>query len=142
MNATVNFNGSSRPLGFELCQSVAAVLAGASLHPVVLTHRASEGLARWRRELPAAQPGRTLLVHDDDDTRWYTFAGIRANLELAARLAPLRNQVSQRNSLYIAFGTTVSGDELAAAVHRPTPHAELSRLVTNVGGALCVLQPR
>ena len=138
--ASVSFFGSSRPLGYQLCQSVAAFLGGAPLHPIKLTHRASEGLARWRGELPAAQPGRTLLVQDDDGTRWYTFAGLRANLELAARLAPLRNQVSQRNSLYIAFGTTVSGDELAAAVHRPTPHNELSRLVMTVGGALKLQQ--
>ena len=138
--ATVNFNGPSRPLGFELCQSVAAVLAGASLQPVELTRRALKTLADSRRELPMARPGRTVLVQHDDGSRWYTFAGIKANLELAARLAPLRQRISQRNNLYIAFGTTVSCDDLRAAVGQPTPEAELGQLVTAVSGALKLQQ--
>ena len=138
--ATVNFNGPSRPLGFELCQSVAAVLAGASLQPVELTRRALNTLADSRRELPMARPGRTVVVQHDDGSRWYTFAGIKANLELAARLAPLRQQISQRNNLYIAFGTPVSRDDLRAAVDQPTPRAEFGRLVTAVSGALKLQQ--
>jgi hypothetical protein len=33
------------------------------------------------------------LVHDAGGrTQWFTFSGLRANLELAARLVPLRDQ--------------------------------------------------
>ena len=138
--ATVNFSGPSRSLGYQICQSVAAVLAGASLHPVELTRRASAALEQWRRELPTAQPGRTLLIHSRDGSRWYTFAGLRANLELAARVAPLRQQICQRHNLYIGFGAPVSSSDIRAAVCQPTPQAELARLVTTVSGALKLQQ--
>ena len=138
--ATVNFSGPSRPLGYQICQSVAAVLAGVSLHPVELTRRASGALEQWRRELPTAQPDRTLLMHNRDGSRWYTFAGLRANLELAARVAPLRQQVCQRHDLYIGFGAPVSSSDIRAAVCQPTPQAELSRLVATVSGALKLQQ--
>ena len=138
--ATVNFGGPSRSLGYQICQSVAAVLAGASLHPIELTRRASGALEQWRRELPTAQPGRTLLIHSPDGSRWYTFAGLRANLELAARVAPLRQQVCQRHNLYIGFGTPVSSTDIRAAVRQPTPQAELARLVTTISGALKLQQ--
>ena len=101
-----------------------------------LTRRAAEGLSEMRSELPSARPGRTLLLHDGGETRWYTFAGLRANLELAARIAPLRTQISQRNNLYIAFGNTVDRDHLRAALQQPTSEAELARLVADVSGPL------
>ena len=138
--ATVNFSGPSRSLGYQICQSVAAVLAGVSLNPIELTRRASGALEQWRRELPTAQPGRTLLIHSRDGSRWYTFGGLRANMELAARVAPLRQQVCQRHNLYIGFGAPVSRSDIRTAICQPTPQAELTRLVTTVSGALKLQQ--
>ena len=134
--AGVHFRGTAQPLSYGICQAMAEVLEGAPLAPVELTRRAAEGLSELRSELPSARPGRTLLLHDGGGTRWYTFAGLRANIELAARISALRTQISQRNNLYIAFGTTVDRDHLRAAVQQTTPEAELACLVADVSGPL------
>ena len=134
--ASVRFPGIAQPLSYELSQAIAAVLDDASLEPVKLTRRADEALVELRSHLRGAKAGRTLLVHAEEGTRWYTFAGLRANLEFAARLASLRSQVSQRDNLFIGFGGGVEPGQLRAAIERPTPKEELARLVVDVSGAL------
>ena len=132
----VRFSGSAQPLSYELCQAIAEVLGGESLDPVKLTGRAIEALADARAEIPGARAGRTVLIASDAGQRWYTFAGLRANLELAARLSPLRSQVTQKDNLYITIDDGVSHAQLREAVASETPTAELSRLVSTVSGAL------
>lgn len=98
----VRFPGTGLPLSFELCQAIQRVAAGAD-PDATLTTRASERLASVRADLPGVRPGTTTLLNDErtDSVRWWTFAGLRANLELAARLVPLRDHVTQRENLYI-----------------------------------------
>jgi ATP-dependent Lhr-like helicase len=58
--------------------------------PVALTQRARRVLAEVRdQHLPTAHPGGTVITRTDDDVRWWTWAGYRANSTLAARLADL-----------------------------------------------------
>ena len=134
--ASVRFPGIAQPLSYEICQSMAAVLDDAPLESVDFTERAVTALEQLRSELRGARPGRTLLLSAANGTRWYTFAGLRANLELAARVAPLRSTISQRDDLFIAFGEPVDRHQLRAAIEKPTPRAELARLVADVSGAL------
>ena len=77
--------GSARGLGFELCQAMAAVLAGAD-PGVDLSKRAAQALAEARAERPWIEPDRTTFVRDGEGWRWWTFAGLRANLAIRAAL--------------------------------------------------------
>lgn len=134
--ARLKFPPSVLPWSFELCQAIADVLGGAELAPATLTKRAQSRLTEARMEFPGAQAGRTLLLRTDSGLRWYTFAGLRANLELAARLAPLRTQIGQKNNLYITLDDWVGRQEIKAALANPTPIDELTKLVRNVGTPL------
>jgi ATP-dependent Lhr-like helicase len=136
--ASVQFAGGSQPLCYEICQAMAEVLDGASIDPVILTKRAAASLAELGGDIPLGRPGRTVLVDAGAGAgqRWYTFAGLRANLELAARLKTLRSQVGQKNNLYITVDAGVTPDQIRAAVSQPTPIDELTRLVEAVSGAL------
>lgn len=98
----VRFPGISLPLSFELCQAMQRVVAGKD-PGIELTSRALERLASIRAELPGITPGTTTVVEDqrNDTVHWWTFAGLRANIELAARLVSLRDHVTQRENLYI-----------------------------------------
>lgn len=135
-SAKVRFPGSARALGYKMCQAIADVLSGASLEPVVLTRRAEEALGDQRSLLPNARAGRTLLTNGPSGIRWYTFAGLRANLELAARLTAHRSQVSQRDNLFITLDEGINSDDLRTAIESDTPADELSQLISNVSGAL------
>ena len=134
--ASVRFPGLAQPLSYELCQSVAAVLGGASLDPVAVSARAASKLNELRQELPRANAGRTLLTCSADEVRWYTFAGLKANLELAARLGTLRSQITQKDNFSITLDPEVSRESLAAALPAPTPPMALAHLVEDVSGAL------
>jgi ATP-dependent Lhr-like helicase len=133
---SVRFAGTAQPLGYEICQAIAAVLEGESIDPVTLTSRAVGALSDARDSIPNAHAGRTVLVKGEKGQRWYTFAGLRANLELAARLVALRSQVSQTNNLYITIESGVSTEDLRTAVGRETPEAEFAELVNTTSDAL------
>lgn len=77
--------GSARGLGFELCQAMAAVLAGAD-PDVDLSKRSVQALAESRTRRPWIEPTRTIFVRDGEAWRWWTFAGLRANLAIRAAL--------------------------------------------------------
>lgn len=132
----VRFDGTAQPLSYELCQSIASVLEGESLDPVTLTRRAVEALDDARTEVSNAHAERTVLVSRDQGQRWYTFGGLRANLELAARLVSLRRQVSQTNNLYITIDEGVSHEAVRAAIGQPTSEVEFAELVNATSSAL------
>jgi ATP-dependent Lhr-like helicase len=134
--ASVRFPGMTQPLKYELCQSVAAVLGGASLNPVAVSARATSKLEELRRLLPQADAGRTLLNRSANDVRWYTFAGLKANLELAARLGTLRSQITQRDNFSITLDPDVSRESLVAAIADPTPSSALAHLVDDISDTL------
>jgi ATP-dependent Lhr-like helicase len=134
--ASVRFPGLAQPLSYELCQAVAEVLGGATLDPVAISTRAAAKLGELRDSMPRAQASRTLLVRDAEGLRWFTFAGLRANLELAARLDTLRSQITQRDNLSITLDPDVGRESLEAARSSPTPSLALAHLVEDVAGAL------
>ena len=134
--ASVRFAGIAQPLSYQLCQSVADVLGGASLDPVVLSQRATGVLDELRSQFPRAASGRTLLVRDAHGLRWHTFAGLQANLELAARLDSLRSQINQRDNFSIALDDGVDRAALTEARAAPALAGVLDHLVEDVSGAL------
>ncbi len=80
---------------FALARAVREVLLGAG-PPVALTQRATRVLAQVRDEhVAAVHPGGTVIVRDNDDVRWWTWAGYRANATLAATLSHLTDSVQR-----------------------------------------------
>lgn len=79
--------GSSAPLRFGLVDAMRRVLLGADPIAVQLSARARgrlDGLrAEWANRVDAE---RTVLLHEDCATRWWTWAGGRANAVLRAAL--------------------------------------------------------
>jgi ATP-dependent Lhr-like helicase len=69
--------GSSRALGFELCQAIKRVLADGDVH-VALSKRATEKLSSLREAYPSVSTDGSTIEHTTDGrTRWWTFAGAR-----------------------------------------------------------------
>lgn len=125
----VRFPGAGLPLSFPLCQAMQRV-AGGTDPDVELTSRAIERLASIRGDLPGVRPDSTTVISDDqsDTVRWWTFAGLKANIELAARLVSLRDHVSQRQNLYINVSRRALSDgvELRTLVD---PDANLGEVI-------------
>lgn len=81
--------GAERILSYELARAARDVLLGED-PPVRLTTRATARLAEAREaHLEVVHPGGTVIARrSDGETRWWTWAGQRANATLAATLAP------------------------------------------------------
>jgi ATP-dependent Lhr-like helicase len=74
---------------YEMTRAARDVLLGAD-PPIALTQRATRILAEVREEyLPTVHPGGTVILRQNDDVRWWTWAGYRANATLAATLSEL-----------------------------------------------------
>jgi ATP-dependent helicase Lhr and Lhr-like helicase len=82
-------------ISYELARAMRDVLLGAT-PPVTLTRRATGVLAGLRSDsIGRARSGGTLISGSDDDLRWWTWAGYRANATLKATLGSLADE-SQR----------------------------------------------
>ena len=88
---TLGVSGAS----FALSRAAREVLLGAD-PPVALTQRAKRILAEVREEhLSAVHPAGIVITRDDEDVRWWTWAGYRANATLAATLSHLTDSVQR-----------------------------------------------
>jgi ATP-dependent Lhr-like helicase len=127
------YHGVDRPLDHGLCQSIADVLAGDD-PSVALSQRAQSQLDDSRAEFPGLRPAEATVVRRQPtgQTEWWTFAGLKANLELAARLGPLTRSVAGIDDLSIALTDDTSSADLAAALDRQTPVADLLDLTEDV----------
>ncbi len=131
------YRGAGPPLRFELAQSIGAVLGGED-PGAGLSRRAADQLEGSRREFHSLRPDEATLIrhHPDGRTDWWTFAGLRANLELAARLGPLCRSASQRDNLSIGLVDDSSGDEVRSALDQITPVDGLLDLGEEATGGL------
>ena len=103
--------GGGALLGGEIARGVRDVLAGDMPVGVSLSRRAAAQLDELRIDRGWVQPGKTNVVLEPDGrSRWWTFAGTRANTWLAALLGAVRRDVSAYDGLSIALdpGTTAS----------------------------------
>ena len=105
--------GGGAPLGAELAQGVRTVLAGSNPVGITISRRAAERLAEHRSDRPWVRNGTTTLV-TGANTRWWTFAGQRANTWLAQALEPLRREATAFDGLSITLDAGVGHEELAA----------------------------
>jgi len=104
------WSGSGQPLGAAIARGVREVLVGRDPDSVELSRRATEKLAELRALHPWATSDATTVVTDEGGrTRWWTFAGWKANLWLARIVDELRTEVAALDDLTVALdsGSTV-----------------------------------
>ena len=113
------WTGGGQPLGAHVARGVRAVLCGADPFGVEISTRATDRLASARTEQWWATDDATTVVCDDAGrTIWWTFAGWKANLWLAAVAAQAgcRTTVNQVDDLTISLDTTADVTKLRAAL--------------------------
>ena len=82
--------GPGMPLSFNLCRAIRQVLAEGTLD-IELSNRAGIKLDQVRQQFSWVDLDSTAVVRDSAGTsRWWTFAGIRANLMLGELIGRLR----------------------------------------------------
>lgn len=108
--------GSGQPLGAVLARGVREVLTGHSPE-VEISQRAADKLAELRAAHPWAETATTTVVASEGrHTRWWTFAGWKANLWLARLAEDLRTEVA-------------AVDDLTVALDRPATAADVTGLI-------------
>jgi ATP-dependent Lhr-like helicase len=104
--------GLGQPLQFELCQSIARVLAADDV-PSYFSRRTAERLATIRGEHPWVDPGATTLVtRRDGRQQWYTFCGLNANSALAEGLRHQGGAVGRVDNLSIEFNEPIDVEHI------------------------------
>ncbi|MFH8255951.1 MULTISPECIES: DEAD/DEAH box helicase [Streptomyces] len=99
----------ARGLSYALTRAMREVLLGTD-PDVRLTRRATAALAELRtdRAPHEVHPAGTLLVRDADATRWWTWAGYRANATLAASLGNLADPVQRPTDTHVRLRQDLS----------------------------------
>jgi ATP-dependent Lhr-like helicase len=106
--------GAGRALGFAHGRAIRAVLAAGSC-PGTQSRRAHDRLARLAEEFSWVDSTSTTFVRDGSGgARWWTFAGLRANVALAEALRAHGGHVDGPDNLSIPLGQGIDGDALAA----------------------------
>ncbi|MEV4822046.1 DEAD/DEAH box helicase [Micromonospora sp. NPDC049274] len=110
-------NGSPQGLSYQMVRSMRDVLLGAE-PPVALTGRAKTRLADLRDDATSVvHPGGTVVVRDgDDEVRWWTWAGFRANATLIATLSELADPAQRYDDASIRLRADVDNGTLRAAM--------------------------
>jgi ATP-dependent Lhr-like helicase len=121
---TARWNGGGQPLGAHVARGIRTVLCGTSPTGVEFSARAHERLAEARADQWWAQPDVTTIVRDlNGKTLWWTFAGWKANLSLAAvaATAGLRNSVNHLDDLAISLDAEAEIEALRSALQGYDP---------------------
>lgn len=118
------WSGSGAALSLEVCHAIRTTLA-APPGDAGLTRRAAARLAQLREQHWWARPGETALVADraDGQSRWWTFAGARANRAMAAALDAAGIRTTAFDDLSVGLAGTASAIELTAALRSSDPAA-------------------
>lgn len=127
----------AQPQSFALVQAQRRVLLGELPRTAELSQRAQQQLPRtWEEFADRADPSCTLVVTEGSRTRWWTWAGARANALLVAALESVEVTLLDGDYVYdnrqIGLRSSVGAAELRHAVH------EVQR---RVGGDLGDLRP-
>jgi ATP-dependent Lhr-like helicase len=108
------WGGAGGALSLELCRAMRSVLGDSGL-PESASRRAASRLEEIRETFWFVREGATALVPDRERrrSRWWTFAGARANGEIGARLQARELRVASSDDL----GVTVLGSPNSSALH-------------------------
>ncbi len=109
--------GSSSPLSFELVDAMRRTLLGSEPRGVELTRRARQKLDELREEhADRLDPDRTALLHSHGETRWWTWAGTRANAVIWAALNEVAPHFCDSMSTVTNDHLVLRSDTTAAAL--------------------------
>ena len=104
--------GPGIPLRFELCRAIRRVLDAGTLD-VQLSRRARTKLDEIRESFAWIDTTATAIVRDTAGaSRWWTFAGLRANTVLGELIGTLRRPASREENLSIRLREGTSVEEL------------------------------
>ena len=104
--------GPGVPLSFDLCRAIRQVLVEGSLR-IDISKRARKKLDELQEDFSWVDPTGTAVVRDQAGaSRWWTFAGLRANAILGELAGPLRLPTSREDNLSIRLQDGVSIEEL------------------------------
>jgi ATP-dependent helicase Lhr and Lhr-like helicase len=98
-----------------------------------LTERGAQTLEGLREDFWWAEEDSTAVVEDGRGVqRWWTFAGLRANAELADRLGDISRGSRSRDNLSIGLAEGVTTTDVSARLRtlRDVPHAPTSHHAT------------
>ncbi|MFJ6693181.1 DEAD/DEAH box helicase [Streptomyces sp. NPDC091294] len=106
----------ARGLSYDLTRAMRDVLLGTD-PDVRLTRRATAALAELRmdRAPHEVHPAGTLLVREADATRWWTWAGYRANATLAASLGNFADPIQRPTDTHVRLRQDLAPDDWKAA---------------------------
>ncbi|WP_433533777.1 DEAD/DEAH box helicase [Micromonospora sp. CA-249363] len=110
-------NGPRQGLSYEMVRAMRDVLLGAE-PPVALTGRAKTRLADLRDSATSiVHPGGTVVARDgDDEVRWWTWAGFRANATLVATLSELADPAQRYDDASIRLRSDVDNRTMRLAL--------------------------
>ena len=104
--------GPGVPLSFDLCRAIRRVLVEGALR-IDVSKRARMKLDDLEQDFSWVDATGTALVRDQAGaSRWWTFAGLRANAILGELAGPLRLSTSREDNLSIRLQDGVSIEEL------------------------------
>lgn len=104
--------GGSRGMHYDHAQAIRRVLVGGELAGIP-SQRAKDKLEELRGEMAWVRADGTVLVHGDGGAGdWWTFAGQRANVALAAALGDLVEPGAAHDSLAIRMRSGVRGEDV------------------------------
>ena len=119
------WNGDARPLRGVLCREMRACVSGSDI-AARLTRRGAQTLEGLREEFWWAEDGSTAVVADvRGNQRWWTFAGLRANAQLADRLGDFSRGNRSRDNLSIGLAIGLTSVDVDARLRslRDAPYA-------------------
>lgn len=138
------WSGGGVPLSRAVCDAMRAVLVDPSPVADALTKRARGQIDEMRSDLPWIEPGKTALVRDPDRdiATWWTFAGAKANAQMAAGLKAAGVNVGATEDLYIKVRDVPSFKRFREAVAescRVPPEPEIAaQQAAEVKFAACI----
>ncbi|WP_440065564.1 DEAD/DEAH box helicase [Streptosporangium sp. OZ121] len=110
-------SAASGGTSFALARAMRDVALGAD-PPVRLTRRAADALAKVRAEISdTVYPDGTVIVREDGDLRWWTWAGYRGNATLKATLGSLADPLHRVDDLYVRLRADLTGPLRRADLH-------------------------
>jgi ATP-dependent Lhr-like helicase len=116
--------GTGQALSFVLCQMIRNLLLG-EVAASSLSRRAEVAITELRSECRWVEPDATVVLRDSkgEGATWWTFAGLLANVHLAAQLGALAGQADNFSIRLIEV------DEAIARIHTiPTQHEGVTHL--------------
>jgi ATP-dependent Lhr-like helicase len=118
------WRGDARALDGSLCRAIRSIVAG-GMTPARLTRRGEAEMESLRDRFWWAEGGTTTVVTEGDDVRWWTFAGLKANAQLADALRNFTRSSHSRDNLSIQLAAGTRVEEVVEAL-RPLKEPEFA----------------